>query len=437
MGTWKSRSLALGLGSLALMALGTVSLGLPDRAIAQFRLPEDPGLPNRLGRTTESTNTLMMDSTLISAANTRFGFQLFSEVFGQDGDRNLMVSPYSVSSALSMLYNGAAGDTQQAMADTLELQGMDLQAVNQANQALAAELENADPAVQLAIANSLWARQGVPFFPEFLNQVQEFYGAEITNLDFSDPAAVDTINGWVSEQTQGKIPDIVDSIDPDQAMFLINAIYFKGNWTIEFDPSATQEQPFYLPDGSTKPHPLMGRSGNFNYLETEQFQAVNLPYGNERLSMYVFLPKDGAADSDLAAFAETLTAENWETWMAQFSQQPGNIRLPRFKVEYDVTLNDALQALGMTPAFNAGQADFSNLSSEPTAIDRVRHKTFIEVNEEGTEAAAVTAITIRTTSVQIEPEPFQMTVDRPFFYAIRDNQTGTVLFMGTIVNPEE
>jgi serine protease inhibitor len=216
-------------------------------------------------------------------------------------------------------------------------------------------------------------------------------------------------------------------------LYLINAIYFKGNWQKEFSKSATQEQPFTLLNGTRKQHPLMSQSGKYRYYENPEFQAISLPYGSGRLSMFVFLPKPNVKQAD---FYRNFTSENWQQWMKQFSSRSGQIVLPRFKLEYDITLNQALQALGMGVAFQ-DQANFANMTPKEVKIDEVKHKTFVEVNEEGTEAAAVTSVGIRATSAPPPEEaPFKMVVDRPFFCAIRDNQTGTILFMGSIVDPK-
>ncbi|MCY7279144.1 MAG: serpin family protein, partial [Phormidesmis sp. CAN_BIN44] len=221
-------------------------------------------------------------------------------------------------------------------------------------------------------------------------------------------------------------------IDADQVMFLINAIYFKGKWMNEFDKSQTTDQPFTLAGGRQKQHAMMSQRGDYRYTENQQFQAVSLPYGKGRTSLYVFLPKP---NSNLADFQKTLTAENWQTWMKTFGKREGSIQLPRFKMEYETQLRKSLSALGMGIAFDPSKADFSNLSATSTRIDEVKHKTFVEVNEEGTEAAAVTSTGIRATSAQMDVAPFSMTVDRPFFCAIRDNKTGEILFMGAIVDP--
>lgn len=423
---WFGRPLITLIGGMILLGLtlGT-AFKLSRQAIAQSPSPSSPPTMNQI----EGSDV----NARLVAANTRFGFKLFSQILEQNGEQtNLMVSPTSVAIALTMTYNGASGTTQQAMADALELEGMSLEEINQANAALELALENADPEVQLAIANSLWSREGVSFNPDFLQRNRDFYSAEVASLDFTNPNAIATINNWVSRNTQEKIPEIIREINPNAVLFLINATYFKGNWTTPFNAELTSDRPFTLLDGSQKQHPTMTQSGRYAYLENDQFQAISLPYGeSKRLSMYVFLPRES---SDLSAFQQSLTAENWETWMSQFGRQEGAISLPRFKLEYTTQLNDVLEALGMAVAFDADQADFSGMSDGALSISQVQHKTFIEVNEEGTEAAAVTSVEIQTLSAPVAP--FQMSVDRPFFYAIRDNQTGAILFMGTMVEPE-
>lgn len=387
---------------------------------------------NANNTTFNKQNYNSMNEKLVQA-NTNFGFKLFSQIFAKDSNKNIFVSPSSVAIALQMTYNGAAGDTQQAMAQTLQLQGMSLAGINQSQLALTQSLTKIDPKVQLDIANSLWLKQGFPFKPEFLQTTEKYYQAKITNLDFNNPNSVNIINDWVSQNTNSKIPTIIDSIEPSAVLFLINAIYFKGNWQKEFSKSDTKEQPFTLLNGTRKQHPLMSQKGKYSYYENNEFQAISLPYGSGRLSMYVFLPKTNVK---LADFYNKLTAENWQQWMKQFSLKDGEIVLPKFKLEYNLTLNEALKALGMEVAFQ-DRANFSNMTSQEVQIDEVKHKTFVEVNEEGTEAAAVTSIGIRVASAPIREEPpFKMLVDRPFFCAIRDNQTGTILFMGSIVDPK-
>lgn len=414
--------------SVILLGLcGCSKLDRINSAVAQTPPLQEQSLPSNEQSATPAVNTK------VTAANAKFGFKLFSEILKQkssQNSQNIFISPTSVAIALDMAYNGARGETQQAMAKTLELQGISLQEINSANAALIAGLQNSDD-IQLNIANSLWVRQDVDFNPDFFQTNQDFYKASVTNLDFSDPEAANVINDWVRQSTDGKINSIVQQINPNDVLFLINAIYFKGKWTQQFDPKQTTGQPFYLTTGGQKQHPLMSQSGKYRYYENEKFQAVSLPYGNDgRLSLYVFLPHD---NSSLTAFYQDLNADNWEKWLDQFRNRQGSIRLPRFKIDYDLTLNDTLKALGMGIAFERS-GDFSGIGDNLT-ISEVKHKTFVEVNEEGTEAAAATSVGITLVSAPLE-QPFQMIVDRPFFCAIRDNQTGAILFMGSIVDPQ-
>ncbi len=374
-----------------------------------------------------------VDSRLIDASN-RFSLNLFRELRQQAVGENIFLSPASVAFALSMTYNGATDETQKAMAEALSLKEMSVAELNQANAALKASLENPDKTVELAIANSLWARRGIPFEPDFLKINQEFYGAKVADLDFGDRQAPNTINAWVNENTRGKIKQIIDQLNPNEVMVLINTLYFKGAWTEPFQPEATQEAPFYVTPDKAKKHPLMSRGGRYPYLETAEFQAISLPYGNNaRLSMLVFLPKP---NQTLAAFEQRLTPENWQQWTEQLRSRLGSITLPRFKQQYSTELKTALSALGMGIAFDANRATFGKLSSVPTKIDQVQHVAVIAVDEAGTEAAAATAVRIGVTSAPPPSEPFEMIVNRPFWFAIRDNQTKVVLFLGAISDPQ-
>ncbi|MEH2148320.1 serpin family protein [Nostoc sp.] len=420
------RRYALAAASVVLFSvLGCSQVNSNKSALAQSSLPQ-PETP--LQKKTVNTDTKIVESS------NKFGFKLFSEVLKNDqGEKNIFISPSSVAIALAMTYNGASGSTQQAMAKTLELQGMNLPEINSSYAAVLKQLlDNSDTKVQLKIANSLWANQDVSFAPDFLKKTQDFYQAKVSNLNFKDAAASSIINNWVKENTNGKINKIVETIEPNQVLFLINAIYFKGNWSNEFDKNQTAQYPFQITSGKRKQHPMMSQNGDYRYYESEQFQAVSLPYGKDgKVSFYIFLPKQ---NSNLKDFYQNLNVENWEKWMTQFNKQKGFIRLPRFKTDYEVTLNDALKSLGMEEAFS-NKANFSGMGKN-FAISQVKHKTFVEVNEEGTEAAAATSVGIVATSLREEAEPFRMIVDRPFFCVIRDDQTGNVLFMGSIIEPQ-
>ncbi len=364
------------------------------------------------------------------AANTRLSFKLFQAILKQQPEKNIFISPASIAIALSMTYNGAQGETQQAIAQTLELQGMSLEDVNQGNAALRTALTNLDPEVQLSVANSLWARTGEPFYPEFLQKNQTFYNAKVTDLDFTDPKTPSIINAWVKQSTNGKIEKIVDrkEIEPTTILFLINAIYFKGNWTKPFDKTQTKELPFTLLNGTQKPQPMMFQQAQYQYYTNPLFQAVMLPYGQGRLSLYIFLPQNNVS---LKTFYQNLNAENWEQWMNQFQPELLLIGLPRFRLDYGLELDDTLKSLGMAIAFDEKRANFTGMTSRrPAYISKVKHNTFFEVNEEGSQAAGATSVRISTRA-----SPPHLVVDRPFFCVIRDNQTKSILFMGSVVEP--
>ncbi len=368
----------------------------------------------------------------LSGSGNLFGFKFFKEVARQEKDKNLFISPLSVSMALGMAYNGASGNTQEAIQKTLELSGLSLQEVNESYKSLTELLRGLDDKVIFQIGNSIWYRQGLNVEKGFIDLNQTYFNASVTPLDFNDPSAAPTINGWVDKSTNGKIKEIVDSpIDPSLVMFLINAIYFKGTWTYQFDKKATSDDFFTISDGSKKPCKMMFQKGDFQYSENPQFQSVDLPYGNGKFSMIVILPqKQIPVDSLIMQFDR----ENWEKWTAGFSPQKGELSFPRFTMSYDAELKSVLQALGMGIAFDPDQADFTRIRKEGELfISKVKHKTFVDVNEEGTEAAAVTSVEIGITS--IGPSGFVMRVDRPFVFAIYERQSQSILFMGKIAQP--
>jgi serpin B len=372
-----------------------------------------------------------MESSLL-AANTGFAFKLFATLAERERDHNLFVSPASIALALGLAANGARGATWRAIADALQLGEIDLAALNQANADLMRVFGQADPQVTLAVASSLWARQGVVLSPAFVERCRAVYAAEVAALDFAAPQSIATINAWVARQTNGKIERIVDRIARDAVLYLLNAVYFKGLWARPFDPRLTTVGSFTPPSGPARPHPLMSQHGKYRYLETRDFQAISLPYGGGRIVMDVFLP---AQSSSLAAFCARLSSADWGHWQSRFAEVEGLIQLPRFRLAYEAPLNEPLRALGMGVAFGSS-ADFGGMceSTERVQIDEVRHKTFVEVNEAGTEAAAATSVgMLRATFMP--KQTFRMIVDRPFFCAIRDTRTGLLLFMGAIADP--
>jgi serpin B len=370
-------------------------------------------------------------------ASDRFGLKLFREVVSQQPDGNIFISPLSVSMALGMTANGAADSTLNAMRASLELADLTEEESNQAYQSLIELLTSADKEVRFDIANSIWYRLIWSFNEDFLQRCRTYFGAEVRGLDFSDPGAADIINAWVKENTNGKIEEIVDPpINPLTAMFLINALYYKGTWTYEFDPDDTADDEFTLLDGTKVTCEMMNQETDLLYTATDRFQAVDLPYGNELFSMTVLLPKE---DIHIDTLVADLVAENWAAWIGALDTHAVQLSLPRFKLAYKLKMNNVLAALGMGIAFDQNQADFQRMLVEDAAypgnlfIDKVLHKTFVQVDEEGTEAAAVTMVEMGFTS--IGPSSLTMRVDRPFVFIIRERTSGALLFMGKIVEP--
>jgi serpin B len=367
---------------------------------------------------------------MASAAN-EFGFSLFQEVVAAEDDSNVFISPLSVSFALGMTYNGAQGDTETAMRQTLGYDNLTMQEINEAYLGLMTQLTGLDPKVQMEIANSIWYREGLTVLPDFVQRNEQYFDAQVQALDFSAADAASTINDWVAQKTHDKITEIVDDpIAADLVMFLINAVYFKGTWTIQFDPAHTHDGGFTTDLGTIVQVPLMRLHDDLRCMETADFKAVDLDYGDGLFRMAVFLPKPGVS---LDTIVNQMDANNWNTWMGQFSVQEAELTLPRFELEYEKSLKQMLQNMGMEIAFAAGGADFSGINGARNLfISDVKHKTYVKVDEEGTEAAAVTSVEVGITSV---PQYFTMVVNRPFIIVIHDVQTQTMLFMGKIGDP--
>lgn len=370
----------------------------------------------------------------VTDAQTEFALNLFHAIQNDaESVENLFLSPYSVAAALAMTANGATGETLAEMQETLQAQGLSLEQMNRGYQVLTDLLTHSGEEIKVSIANSLWAREGLSFHEDFLETTQTYYDAEITSLDFQSDEAADQINDWVNKQTRGKIPSIIEGpIDGNTILFLLNAIYFEANWAKSFREGATEEKPFTLPDGTKKDVPMMVNSGEFQYFEEDGFEAIRLPYKGHRMSMLVFLPGKG---SDLKEFTSKLTADQWSQWINAFERANGSIEMPRFQLEYETSLKEILQQMGMQLAFEPLAAHFDNMISlsENVYLKDAKHKAYIEVEEKGTVAAAVTSIEAGVTSAPAKT--FQMIIDRPFFFAIHDRQTDTILFMGTVTAP--
>ncbi|MBC7186321.1 MAG: serpin family protein [Calditrichaeota bacterium] len=364
----------------------------------------------------------------LTEADNRCGLKLFAELAKEESGKNVFISPLSVALALGMAYNGAAGTTEAALRHTLEFGELSGEEINSSFQSLLSLLSQLDPSVTMQIANSVWYRLGFSVEQEFVRLNQTYLNAEVRGLDFDSPTAPGTINAWVNDKTHGRISSIVDRIDPLTMLYLINAIYFKGTWTRKFDPDLTRDDQFTAADGALVPCRMMAQEGEFSYFEDEEVQAVDLPYGNRMFSMVVVLPKGGVS---LQALSGTLDAERWNQWMGRFATRKGSLQMPKFKLAYEASLKRALAALGMAEAFS-DTANFTRINPRGGLyISEVKHKSFVEVDEKGTEAAAVTAVVIGVTSV--DPSFFVMRVDRPFLFAIRERHSGAILFIGRIL----
>ncbi len=374
------------------------------------------------------------EQKLVSSGN-RFAFALFHTIAAQESaDSNLFVSPLSVGMALGMTVNGAMGATRDSMLHALQLDALSMDAVNRGYRGVIDLLRGLDPAVELTIANSIWYRNTIQPGQAFLDDVRTWFDARAQGLDFASPSAAQTINDWVNAQTQGKIPTIVDGIPDSVIMYLINAIYFKGSWTQRFDPALTRAAPFHLRGGTDVSTTTMEHkdAAPALYYAGDGVQVVDLPYGGRAYAMTIVLPPTaGGIDSLVAG----LTGERWDGWMAGLESEKVLVTMPKFRLTFERELTPFLRALGMGIAFcDGGDADFTRLYPPGGAcITKVKHKTFVDVYEEGTVAAAVTSVEIGVTSAP--PGPRRVVVDRPFVVAIRERLTGTILFLGRVTNP--
>ncbi len=408
------------LNSVPLLVAGLLpSCGEPSTA---GPAPPIEGLPREL---------TVAETAIVSASN-RFAFDLLGEIVHRQPASNVFISPLSASMALGMTMNGAAGNTLNEMRQTLGFGTLPLAEINESYRGLIDVLGNLDPEVEFTIGNSIWVREGFGVEPSFLEVVRTYFDAEVAALDFGDPGAATTINDWVRRSTNGKIDRMVEPpIDPLTMMFLMNAIYFNGSWTVRFDEEATRDDVFHRGDGSTVPIKLMHKDDTLAYSWSPELEVVDVPYGGQAYSMTVLLPGPG---EDVTALALALGDAVWEGVMGGLRREKGSLLLPRFQVEWERQLGDVLQAMGMRDAFLPGAADFTPMyalaKEAELHIQRVKQKTYVRVDEEGTEAAAVTSVEVGVTSAGLV-----VRVDRPFLFAIRERFSGTILFLGLIQDP--
>jgi serpin B len=362
----------------------------------------------------------------------KLGFDLFKEVYSlSNRESNLMISPLSVSMALGMTRNGADGTTLNSMTDMLGFSQLENEEINESYKYLVETFLTLDPSVKLAIANSIWYKNTFSVDQSFINTNQSFFKAQVSSLDFNNPTSVNVINNWVSDNTNKLIPSIIDEIPSNTVMYLINAVYFKGQWRNQFKKENTRNQPFKLADGKTVQVPMMSQQVKVPMFVSEDFSAVELAYNRGNFNMTVLLPNEGIT---LEQVIGQLSSEYWETKKDLFHEVQVTLQLPKFKYSYDEEkMKEVLTTLGMGEAFNPTQANFSRInSSSRLYISDIRHKTFIETNEEGTEAAAVTSVEVGVTSA---PMDNFFIVNKPFVFMITEKSTGTILFIGSVSNP--
>lgn len=405
------------------------ALAVPTVLIAAAVLAcSDPAGPGPDNLIDELPRALTADEQSVISRSNGFGLHLLAEVAAADDRSNIVLSPLSASMALGMTMNGAADSTFAAMRSTLGFEGLDQESINDVYRDLIALLVSIDPDVRFEIANAIWANQNLTFHQAFFDAVTAAFDARVESADFSAAATLEAINAWVDEKTSGKIEKILESLDPDQVMLLLNAMYFDAPWTTEFDRDETEPGPFRRPDGTTVTVDMMNMAdGEFRLGGGNGFSVAELPYGGGAFTMVLLVPDNG----DARALAASLDDATWDAAMASLAPREVDLlSIPKLRLSYDVLLNDALSNLGMEVAFTPA-ADFSNMSPEGGSfcIDFVRQKTFLEVDEAGTRAAAVTVVGVGPTSF------IGLVADRPFLFAVRERLSGTILFAGLIEDP--
>jgi len=373
-------------------------------------------------------------SARIIAADNQFGFEIFQKVNASLTEpKNTMISPMSISLALAMVYNGTNGDTKKQMEEMLHKSGLTPDDINQSYKELVSALSSHDPKVELAISNAIFYRNTFSVKNDFITTNQNYYQAEVSGLDFSKTTeTLNKVNGWVNTNTKGKIDQIIDQVNPEDVMYILNAIYFNGEWQYRFDPKETSDMPFTKEDNQVVQVPTMTIENPFQSYSNESFKMLEMPYGSGKYSMLIFLPASGKTTNNVIS---QLTAENVDGWIQKMTEQKKKVYLPKFEFKFDDSLVDELKALGMTDAFNDAKANLSSISdAAKLVISEVMHKSYIKVDERGTEAAAVTGITIGVTSVGPDNS---YRVDHPFVFAIREKDTKVILFIGKVMNPNQ
>jgi serine protease inhibitor len=358
-----------------------------------------------------------------------FAFDIFKRVAANSKEtENIIISPLSISCALSMTLNGANGATRDSMLETLRVTGLTPEIINNSYKNLSEVLLQVDKRVLISIANSVWTEKNFIVKKPFIDILTGYYNAGSESFDITDPLVPKQINTWIESKTNGLIRNMIDNLDESTVMLLINAIYFKGKWSSQFDKSNTVQKSFFKPGGVTVEVPMMKQKSDFKLFSGEGFVLVEFPYGQGNFVMDVILPDK---NFDLTSMTQLMTDSNFKGWLAGMNTREVDLSFPRFKYGYKNGLNDILTNMGMGIAFS-DNADFHNISDIPLQISEVLHQAFIETNEEGTEAAAATVVGIIATSM---PQSFILNIDHAFLYLIRETTTNSILFMGRVVDP--
>lgn len=364
----------------------------------------------------------------------QFAFEFFSNVFDEEAkgeDQSFMVSPFSLSMALAMTWNGAAGETKTTMQQTLKMESYSDNDINGYYKKLKDALLKTDPSTQLSIANAIFTNKFVTILPGFIKTNTHYYDATVQPVDFSLPTTKDIINQWAADNTNNLIKEVIDKTKADDLMYLLNAIYFKGIWMTKFNAKNTSEKVFTTENGTKQTANMMCQTAKFNYTEDETMQVVQLPYGNHAFNMLVLLPKSGKKQADVVSALQN--KEYWGKIRAALHEHEVEVYLPKFKTQYSKKLNEVLTNMGMGLAFSDA-ADFSRMSVFPAKITFVKQDAYISTDEQGTEAAAVTTIGLELTSMPATPQKVVFNANKPFIYLIQENSTGAILFMGAVKN---
>jgi serine protease inhibitor len=373
---------------------------------------------------------LSLKSSQLVESNNAFGFNIFEKIISEEvAGKNIMVSPLSISQALSMATNGGAGNTLTQMQEILGFKDFSLPEMNGSNREVVNSLLDHDSKVTIEIANSIWYKDNFTVKSGFIETNKTFYNAQVSSFDHSQPEKAKTaMNNWVDEKTHGKIDKIIDVINAEDVMFLINAVYFKAKWKTEFKKKDTKPVLFKLDDGNEKEVETMIGKVELNYYNDEKFSVIKLPYGYGKFDMLIYLPEEGYTTNDIVPGIEKTDFDQ----LGLLSLNERELYLPKFEFSYENKLNDELNAMGMTDALSPILADFSNITDEDIFISNVMHKTYFKTDEEGTEAAAVTSISFTNTSVG--PEGI-IKIDRSFLFAIVEEDTHSILFIGRVFDP--